>query len=393
MAVVRRSEVAGGGHRPVEVLDDAGAAVPVAGDFLAHLVARGCSPNTVLAYGSDLGHLWRFLGAARLPWDALTPERALELLGHLRATPARRSGQPLAPVLATRDGEPAGPPKLSPATVNRALAAVSSFYDWAMLAGRFGGPNPIVRVVDRALVRATERHRPFLAGISRQPETRRALQVKTVRRLPRPLDEGRVAALLGALRCRRDLALVRLMLDGGLRPGEALGLHLGDVAYGRRRVTIRHREDHPRGVRQKSRTERVVDLHEAATLEAVSAYLMAERPADAESPLLFLVGGKGRRRGEPLSYAALARLFARACARAGIRAPWVTPHSLRHTHATRMWELGMRELTLQRRLGHASPESTRLYTRVSDPQVVAEYRRALGLDAALGAGHPEGVGR
>ena len=40
----------------------------------------------------------------------------------------------------------------------------------------------------------------------------------------------------------------------------------------------------------------------------------------------------------------------------------------------------MRELTLQRRLGHASPESTRLYTRVSDAETVADYRRALGLE-------------
>ena len=56
----------------------------------------------------------------------------------------------------------------------------------------------------------------------------------------------------------------------------------------------------------------------------------------------------------------------------------MTPHSLRHTHATRMWEGGMRELTLQKRLGHASVESTRVYTRISDPVVVADYRRALG---------------
>jgi integrase len=46
-----------------------------------------------------------------------------------------------------------------------------------------------------------------------------------------------------------------------------------------------------------------------------------------------------------------------------------------------MWEGGMRELALQKRLGHASPESTRIYTRVSDPQVVAEYRQALGMQA------------
>jgi integrase/recombinase XerD len=47
-----------------------------------------------------------------------------------------------------------------------------------------------------------------------------------------------------------------------------------------------------------------------------------------------------------------------------------------------MWEAGMRELTLQKRLGHASVEATRLYTRVSDASVVAEYRRALGLSQA-----------
>ena len=39
----------------------------------------------------------------------------------------------------------------------------------------------------------------------------------------------------------------------------------------------------------------------------------------------------------------------------------------------------MRELTLQRRLGHATIEATRLRMRVSDASVVAEYRRALGL--------------
>lgn len=55
--------------------------------------------------------------------------------------------------------------------------------------------------------------------------------------------------------------------------------------------------------------------------------------------------------------------------------------ALRHTHATRMWEGGMRELTLQKRLGHASPESTRIYTRVPDAVVVEEYRRALGGEA------------
>ncbi len=171
--------------------------------------------------------------------------------------------------------------------------------------------------------------------------------------------------------------MILLMLHGGLRPGEVLNLHLEDFSYGRRRVIIRYRTDHPKGVRTKSRTERVVDLYQPETLQAVSDYVMHERPTDVNSPYVFLVGGRGKKRCEPLSYHALVKLFERHCERVGIREVWLTPHALRHTHATRMWDGGMRELALQKRLGHASPESTRIYTQVSDPTVVAEYRRAL----------------
>jgi integrase/recombinase XerD len=284
----------------------------------------------------------------------------------LRSVRSSRRSVAAGPVLAALDGQSAPAPALSPSSVNRALAAVSAFYDWAILCGRLDGANPLVRINQRSAsaMMSSDRHRPFLTGIARGSPTTRAVRVRTARRLPRPLNPEQVAKLI-QLHSRRDLAIVRLMLDGGLRPGEALGLHLTDIAYGRRRLIVRHRDDHPRGARSKSRTERIVDLHEAVTLEAVSAYIMSERPCEATSPLLFLVGGQGPRRAEPLSYAALVRMFARACERAGFRAPWVTPHALRHTHATRMWEAGMRELTLQKRLGHATIEATRLYTNPS----------------------------
>ena len=183
--------------------------------------------------------------------------------------------------------------------------------------------------------------------------------------------------LLASLTTMRDLAIVLLMLDGGLRPGEVLCLQLDDISYGRRRVTVRKRDDHPRGARAKSRHERVVDLHEPRTLDAVNRYMLHERPLETESPFVFLVGGTGARRCEPLSYQAVVRGFARRLDRLGIRSPDKTPHALRHTHATAMWEGGMRELALQKRLGHASPESIRIYTRVSDEQVLADYDYAL----------------
>ncbi len=363
----------------VELVDEAGSPVPTVSVFLRHLVARGCSPNTVRAYAHDLLHFWRFLAQQNLTWDVFAARHALALLEHLRSLPSRRYAHRLELGLATTTAAGQSTVLLAPATINRVLAAVSSFYEFLILSDQLSGrENPIEKRVDRSYARVTDRHQPFLSHASRQRPLRRAVRVKTVERLPRPLSDEQVQALLSALRSRRDEALVRLMLEGGLRPGEALGLQLEDIAYGRRRVVVRHRDDHPRGVRSKSFRERVVDLHEPGALAALSAYVMSERPKDTDSPYVFLVGGNGRRRAEALSYAALAKMFARACDRAGIGEPWVTPHSLRHTHATRMWEGGMRELTLQRRLGHSSVESTRLYTRVSDSELVAEYQRALG---------------
>ncbi|MGW0933081.1 tyrosine-type recombinase/integrase [Streptomyces sp. NPDC002644] len=358
------------------MLDDSGEPVEVVCGFLRFLAARDCSPNTLVSYAYDLRHLWLFFAGSGLSWERFGPPDSIALLKYLRSVPSRRPRRRMTLSVVTVDAD--GPAtKLAASTVNRILAAVSSFYEYAILSGLLERANPLEKRQDPALTRVSERHRPFMGRASRQRPVRRAVRVKTVQRVPRPLSDDQVQALLAQLRGLRDKAIVLLMLHGGLRPGEVLSLHLDDLAYGRRRVTVRHRDDHPKGARSKSRYERVVDLHEAETLATVSAYVMGERPADADSRLVFLIGGRGTSRLEALSYDGLVRMFSRACTRAGIREPWVTPHALRHTHATSMWEGGMRELTLQKRLGHASPESTRIYTRVSDPAVVTDYHKAL----------------
>src|SRR5947208_13807847 len=117
--------------------------------------------------------------------------------------------------------------------------------------------------------------------------------------------------------------MVLLMVQGGLRPGEVFNLHLEDIQYGLRRIVIRHRTDHPKGVRTKSRTERMVDLHEPEALQALSAYIMQERPSETESTFVFLVGGNGLRRSEPLGYHAPVQLFERHCQEHHMRAPWL----------------------------------------------------------------------
>ena len=367
------------GGATILVTDIDGNAVDPICSFVGYLGAKAYSPNTALAYARDLIHLWTFLSTQGIHWTSFSPELSAAFLEYLRSVQANRKRRDTSIRLVVSDGA-AVRQGLSAATINRILVAVDAFYRWAIFTGAFRGPNPIVRRQDRTSWRVSDRHKPFLAGISRHTPEIRELRLKTVQRLPRPMSQNHVERLLGATRNLRDRSLILLMLNGGLRPGEVLGLQLTDISYGRRRLFVRCRDDHPKGVRSKSRVERVVDLHDGDTLEILNTYVMHERPHDAEAPFVFLVGGGGANRRDPLSYSALARLFARACDRAGIREQWMTPHALRHTHATRMWEAGMRELTLQKRLGHASPESTRIYTRVSDAVVVAEYRQALGLD-------------
>lgn len=375
---VRRIQIENEHSVPFELVDDDEQCVPIISGFLSYLHARGCSPNTQAAYAYDLLHFLSFLQQQRLTYLEFTPRQAVDLLIYLRTIPCRRQGGRLSLVLCTSDAGQSTT-HLSAASINRILAAVSSFYEYLILSGQWmGSENPIQKGNDLATGRVADRHRPFLGHASYQRPIRRVIRVKTVQRVPRPMSDEQIQQLLGSLRTLRDKAMILLMLQGGLRPGEVLNLHLEDIQYGRRRVIIRYRNDHPKGVRTKSRQERVVDLYEPEALLAVSTYVMQERPSDTQSSHVFLVGGRGQRRHEPLSYHALVKLFERHTARLGIRDPWMTPHALRHTHATRMWEGGMRELALQKRLGHASPESTRMYTRVSDPMVVAEYRRALG---------------
>lgn len=380
---VNGKENGGAGYR---VLDDASQAIEEVDGFLRFLTARNCSPNTIEAYAYDLMHFYRFLDDRSVGWEEFSAAWSVELLQYLRHLSANRRGYRLAPslVVSSSDLDESAPvTRLSAASVNRVIATVSSFYEYLILSGKLPEvENPIRKHTDHALARVPDRHRPFSGRLGRQRPIRRALRVKTALRVPRPMAEEHVQLLLTDSKKSRDRAMFLLMLRGGLRPGEVLCLKLEDIQYGRRRVVIRHHEDHPKGARSKSRAKRVVDLLDHETLAALSAYVMKERPRDAESPFVFLVGGGGKRRLEPLSYAALIKSFERRCERLGIREPWVTPHALRHTHATDMWEGGMRELALQKRLGHSSPESTRVYTRVSNALVAEEYRRALGMEGS-----------
>jgi hypothetical protein len=152
--------------------------------FLSHLVDIGYSLNTVCAYGYDLRHLALFVAERSLGWNDFRPATSPEFLGYLRRAPSRRPAQRLGLTVATEQGR-----LLSPATVQRVLAATSSFFGWAIAAEQYTtGENPMQRRIDHALGRVPERHQPFVGAASRQQPIRRTVRVRLPLRLPRPMS-------------------------------------------------------------------------------------------------------------------------------------------------------------------------------------------------------------
>ena len=163
------------------------------------------------------------------------------------------------------------------------------------------------------------------------------------------------------------------MLLGGLRRCEVLGLRLGDVRVGDRRVFVARRQGRP--------STGGADRQPFFT--AVGDYLHDERPAGVDTDRVFVVL-KGPRRGQPLSAEGLDEILAGARRRAGLERG--TCHQLRHTCLTRLREAGMALEAVQAQAGHRSIESTRIYLHLTNDWLAGEYQRAAALIDADQAG-------
>ena len=119
-----------------ELLDDDEQPIPVVSGFLRYLSARGYSPNTLSAYAYDLLHLFRFLSGQHLTWEDFTPALSLALLEYLRQVSNHKQVQRLSLTLCAPDTQSPAM-HLSSATINRILAAVSSFYEYLILSGHW----------------------------------------------------------------------------------------------------------------------------------------------------------------------------------------------------------------------------------------------------------------
>jgi len=350
----------GGGWR----LEGPGAArFALVNEYLAYLADRNYSPRTVRAYAFDLLHLCRWLAGEGLDLDAVTTDVLLQFLASCRqALTARRPGGNVYSIL---DGRNAG---YAPATVNRRLAAVSGLFTFRQMRDPQAG-MPVPR--RREARSAGSSSRTGLLGHLSRPAAVSGLRVRQPRRLPRGLDAGEVAALVGSLRTWRDRAIAGLMLYSGLRSAEVLSLNVRDVDIGGRWVRVCGKGDKERRVPLDTEVGGVIQ-----------AYLLAERPATA-SPRLFVVA-KGPHRGQPLTAAGLRTVFRYHRQRTGVTAGH--PHALRHTFGTALAEAGVDLAVMQALLGHDHVDSAAAYIHLAPAHVRREFDAARARQRARAQG-------
>lgn len=162
---------------------------------------------------------------------------------------------------------------------------------------------------------------------------------------------------------KRDEAIVRLMLETGVRIGEVLAMNTADQDLARGTAVVR------RGKGGKGRTV----MFGPMTGSAIDRYLRARRRHKRrESPELWL-----GEHGWTLGYDGLKKSLERRARAAGIKG--FHPHMLRHTFAGRWLDAGGTEQGLMVTAGWSRREMIDRYSRATSERRAHDEARRLGL--------------
>lgn len=158
----------------------------------------------------------------------------------------------------------------------------------------------------------------------------------------------------GATRVR-NLAMLTILADLGLRVSELVGLDLTDLGHERGHRSIRFKGKGGKPRRRAFTPGSAAALDAYLTVRAASAGVAVE---DLTGPVFVTAAGL------PVDRQAVFKLIRRLARQAGIpAADRLSPHSLRHAFATAARDEGVPLEDVQDAMGHADPRTTRRYDR------------------------------
>jgi integrase/recombinase XerD len=306
--------------------------------FLTHALAeQGLAAHSIEAYRYDLDDFVKFVASR----GASSPAKVTRAAITVYLISLRRRGR-------------------AASTVKRRTAAIRAFYRYLLREGALDY-DPTVDLAPPKL-------------------PHRLPRVLTLEEIERLLAAPDISTLEGT----RDRAMLELMYASGLRVSEALGLELSDI-------DLAHEVVRCIG---KGNKERLVPVGSHA-VRALRVYLARVRPRLARgdpTQALFL-----SRLGRRLTRQGCWKLLRRYARRTGITRP-LTPHMLRHSFATHLLERGADLRAVQEMLGHASINTTQVYTHIARDRLREVYRQShprdgMRVPASTREPHPSTRGR
>jgi integrase/recombinase XerD len=200
--------------------------------------------------------------------------------------------------------------------------------------------------------------------------TLRRLRVRREKRLPDVLSVDEVRQLIAAVRTLHNRTYFWTVYSLGLRLGEGLHLQVGDIDSARMMVHVH---------RGKGAKDRYVPLPRR-TLAMLRAYWVTHR-----HPLwLFPATGRDHRQvalaDGPMDKSSVQGAMRRVVRELKFRKA-ISIHSLRHSYATHLLEVGVNLRLIQQYLGHSSLQTTMVYlhlTTVSHEQALAQIEELMG---------------
>lgn len=344
------------------VLDENYQIVEPIREFFTYLRNLERSPNTIRSYAYHLKLYWEYLSECKIDWRSVNIVQLAEFITWLRS--------PQGKVISLQTQES----KRTESTVNVILTSVCMLYDFHEKTGKVSS-IPLYR--DRFMPGG--KYKGFLHHITKsKPVRTRLLKLKQPQKQPKTLSQEQIEALVGACKNTRDKFLICLLNDSGLRIGQALGLHHSDIQSWDNVLTVVPRDDNANDSRAKTKSPYQVPI----TKELMALYSQyvenefLEILGDNISDYVF-VNFWGGKRGQAMSYSNVMSLFTRLRRKTGIAIP-VTPHKIRHTHATDLIREGVGMAYVQRRLGHASIQTTNsIYVHVTNEDMKREYQKYL----------------
>lgn len=232
---------------------------------------------------------------------------------------------------------------LSPATINKKLSALQNFYKF-LCRKSIGIMTYNPMNVDEGCIRFKNTTKNYSDKRTLTPE-----EVKALFESARNTD---------GIKGIRDLLILELLATTGMRRAEICGIKVGDIKLnlGKKIIEITGKGDKTRMIVVSKNVDKLIDQYLAARGITYK---------DKDQPLITTHSPRGT--GKPMTANTVYRAVKEHADNAGIDADSISPHSIRHTYATTVYENINHDVNLlQSLMGHSSSSTTRRYIHTSE---------------------------